>query len=172
MKKNKLFKMEKRLLIIPMLLIFQSTFAQIGIGTSQISNSSVLLEFGKENKGIILPTVVTAPDNASDGTFIVNKKQNTIQVKENNNWTNLTTTLTTTTDVSTTGEVGTSIIIGAPTTSKPGVLVLESNNKALVLPHVENPHLNISKPVAGTMVYDTTSDALAIYDGTNWNYWK
>ena len=63
-------------------------------------------------------------------------------------------------------------IIGARSTAVDGVLVLESADKALVLPKISNPHLNVKSPYAGMMCYDTIRQALAIFDGTVWNYWK
>jgi len=53
-----------------------------------------------------------------------------------------------------------------------GVLELRANDKALVLPKVENPHLNVKSPVPGMMVYDSNSKSLAIFDGLKWNYWN
>lgn len=43
---------------------------------------------------------------------------------------------------------------------------------AMVLPQVFEPHQNINGAIAGTIVYDTSCDMLAVYDGTNWSYWK
>ena len=138
------------------------------------TNSSVLLEFGNnENKGIILPSVTSAP-GAVAGTFIVNKTDKAVQYYNGTSWVNLTypNTLVESTFVNDgTADVGDGVIIGAATSAKPGVLVLESTTKAMVLPRVADPHLNVLSPVAGTMVYDTTSDALAVYDGVEWSYW-
>jgi hypothetical protein len=40
----------------------------------------------------------------------------------------------------------------------------------MVFPKVASPDLNIPSPVAGTMVYDTVSQSVALFDGTVWNY--
>ncbi|MCW3162472.1 hypothetical protein [Chryseobacterium oryctis] len=53
-----------------------------------------------------------------------------------------------------------------------GILVLTDTDKAMVLPKVESPHINIINPSAGMMVYDTTSKQLAVYNGTVWSFWK
>lgn len=148
--------------------------AQVLIGKEEVTNSSVLLEFGAEAKGIILPSVNSAP-GAAGGTFIVNTTDKAVQYFDGTDWVNLTNegelVEHTYTNAGTT-DVGDGAIIGAETTTKPGVLVLESTTQALVLPKVANPHLTILSPVAGTMVYDTESDSLAVFDGVSWSYWN
>ena len=64
------------------------------------------------------------------------------------------------------------VIIGKQSTTAEGVLVLESDTKALILPKVESPVANIKSPVAGTMVYDPTKKIMAIYNGKDWSFWK
>ncbi|HRM13961.1 MAG TPA: hypothetical protein PLV47_13590, partial [Flavobacterium sp.] len=61
--------------------------------------------------------------------------------------------------------------IGTPTAT-PGILVLEDSNKAMVLPKVPSPHLNIINPEPGMMVYDTTTKQLAVFNGKVWSFWK
>ncbi|MFB9078942.1 hypothetical protein ACFFLS_10415 [Flavobacterium procerum] len=63
-------------------------------------------------------------------------------------------------------------VIGAQSSDVDGVLVLESSNKALILPKVVSPHLNIIKPMAGTICYDTVKKLLCVYNGTEWTFWK
>ncbi len=53
-----------------------------------------------------------------------------------------------------------------------GILVLSDTDKAMILPKVASPHLNIINPSAGMMVYDTTSHQLAVFNGTLWSFWK
>ncbi|MBQ0152623.1 MAG: hypothetical protein KBS61_06995 [Chryseobacterium sp.] len=62
--------------------------------------------------------------------------------------------------------------IGTSITSTPGILVLEDSNKAMILPKVSSPHLNIKNPETGTMAYDTVSKQLAVYNGKVWSFWK
>ncbi len=162
------------------LLFSEGVKSQIAIGKTPpvtITNSSVLLEFGTEAKGIILPSVTTASD-AVNGTFVLNTTTKSVRVKQNGAWTDLTKagdatnypfTNTGTTDANS-GLAG--AIIGSANTTKPGVLVLESTTKALVLPKVNTPETNIKSAVAGTMVYDTATSTLALYDGASWSYWK
>lgn len=162
------------------LLMIQKSKAQIAFGKDHVTNESVLVEFGPENKGIIIPSVTSAP-GAVGGTFVFSIGNKAVEVwedRDNNGgaWTALTdenqgvehSFSNAGADVVT----GSGVIIGADTTTKPGVLVLESTTRALVLPQVADPHLSIKGAVAGTIVYDTVSDTLAVYDGANWSYWK
>jgi len=53
-----------------------------------------------------------------------------------------------------------------------GILVLSDTNKAMILPKVASPHLNIISPAPGMMVYDTVKKQLVVYNGTVWSFWK
>lgn len=156
--------------------------AQIAIGKTSITNSSVLLEFGSGNKGIILPSVASITANNTGGTFVFNTVAKSVQVWEQRNsngsggWLNLTEANAgiphAFTNTGSDNNVNAGVIIGSDVSSKSGTLVLESTSKALVLPITSNPHLTMVGCIAGTIVYDSTSSTLAVYDGANWNYWK
>ncbi len=171
--------MSKKIVLIFALVVTGITAKAQVIITNQANptptNSSVLLEFGNnEAKGIILPTVEDAP-GAVGGTFVVNSITKSVQVFENGAWRSLTDdgqAVAHSFNNTGTTDTGDGVIIGADTTDKPGVLVLESTTQALVLPKVANPHTAILSPIAGTIVYDTVSDSLAVYDGANWTYWN
>lgn len=60
----------------------------------------------------------------------------------------------------------------AATDATPGILVLGDQDKAMVLPKVASPHLNIVNPSPGMMVYDTVTKQLAVYNGSVWTFWK
>lgn len=166
------------------LLLGSKVSAQIAIGKATMTNPSVLLEFGNEAKGIIVPQVSSVA-SPSGGTFIFNNSAGILamEVYENGVWKDLTSDSTTTPKTigisHTYANNGTSditgingVIIGANASSKRGALVLESTEKALLLPLVANPHTTIKGAIAGTIVYDTASDTLAVYDGIYWSYWK
>lgn len=65
-------------------------------------------------------------------------------------------------------------IIGsnAAADTTPGILVLSDSNKAMILPKVASPHLNIINPTPGMIVFDTVKKQLAVYNGTIWSFWK
>ena len=159
-----------------------SSQAQTAIGKKTTEGSDVLLDFKEgDNRGIILPWVTKESDVATPvgGTLIFDsndKKVKYYQAGTSANWVDLSIKE---------GAVDTSIqqasgesathdpaVIGNRTTSASGVLVLESSNKAMVLPKMESPHLTILSPQAGTMAFDTKSKMLCIFNGSEWSFWK
>ena len=168
--------------------------AQVVIGNEVPIESSSILEFSVGKKGIILPKVdILDPEIIyASGTFLMDKNDKRVKIFIEGNWleisdegslTEITSEntgypLTTAVVINDSEEIGGGMVISDTSsetyieTVADGILVLESDDKALVLPHVADPHLNIPKPVAGTMCYDTVSNSLAIFDGVVWNYWK
>ena len=173
-------------IIISMFTLFTTcAFAQVAIGKASVSSPSVSLEFGTGNKGILLPWVtgVSTVTGAVNGTLVYNTTDKKVYVKYASGWKDLSVDATGTTVDPITNVDGLTlqnslddldtakVSIGTPT-STPGILVLEDTNKAMVLPKVASPHLNIVNPAAGMMVYDTTSKQLAVFNGTVWSFWK
>ena len=168
-------------IIISMFTLFTTcAFAQVAIGKASVSSPSVSLEFGTGNKGILLPWVtgVSTVTGAVNGTLVYNTTDKKVYVKYASGWKDL--------SIDATGAVDTSlqnslsdldtakVLIGGnpDTDTTPGILVLADTDKAMVLPKVASPHLNIVNPAAGMMVYDTTSKQLAVFNGTVWSFWK
>lgn len=159
--------------------------AQVAIGKTSVSNSSVSLEFGLQNKGMILPWVTdpATMTTAVNGTMIYALNDKKVKVKYATGWKDLSvntngTTVDPVTNAdgvtiqnSATENEGAKVAIGT-LTSTPGILVLEDNNKAMVLPKVASPHLNIINPSPGMMVYDTDTKLLAVFNGRVWSYWR
>lgn len=161
-------------------LISACAFAQVAIGKTAVSTNSVSLEFGSANKGMVLPWVTSAAGvtSAVNGTLIYDAADKKVKVLYASGWKDL--------SIDTTGAVDTSlqdtkteltnakVVIGAngATNTTPGILVLADTNKAMVLPKVASPHLNIINPAAGMIVYDTTKKQLAVFNGTVWSFWK
>ena len=113
--------------------------------------------------------------NRNNGTFLFDRSDNKVKMFENNTWINLTDTGSSSSIVvNTSAESGNSqgVIIGAENSSAEGILVLESADKAMILPRIEDPHLNVKSPYPGMMCYDTKSKSLAVFNGYLWNYWK
>lgn len=161
-------------------------------------NPSISLEFGdyvvNQGKGFVLPWTTAAMDKAAavEGTIIYDTTDFIVKYKNGTaatSWVALTKNESAPVPINTTqGVVDTTLqdtfngvaladsptartSIGTPT-SVPGILVLEDVNKAMILPKVPSPHLNISNPEPGTMVYDTVKQQLAVFNGKVWSFWK
>lgn len=192
----------KKFISIIFLSITGTAFSQVIINanaatakTTPSSATSVLLEFGNDNnKGIILPYVETVPSfgsNAAKGGTLIFDVSNTsefkVKVKNENDtgWTDLSGQ----SDYSTTvannvktpqatpllDQSGAKAIIGASTSPSDGVLVLESTNKAMILPIVDN-YNNILNPSPGMMAFlkGATVDKhrLIVFNGKTWAFWS
>ncbi|WP_426482143.1 hypothetical protein [Chryseobacterium sp. R2ACT005] len=155
------------------LFVFMPCKGQIGIGKSLVDGDGIL-DFGDSPKGIVLPLLPALPTNPYPGTFVVDNSDSTVKVFSNGTWISLTDAPGNTDRriINPSVETGRGVIIGAPDSPAEGVLVLESENKALILPKVANPHLNILNPVIGTICYDMVSKTLAVFDGNKWYFWK
>ena len=177
------------------LLISTLAFSQVAIGKSSITNTSVSLEFGTGNKGIILPWAtnssgVSLPTSGNkSGTFILDVNDKKVKLSKNNGtWADL--TVHSNEKPATSGNTAIdnslqtnssfpekstakTMIGGDPSTdTTPGILVLADTNKAMIPPLVTDPATNIKNPAPGMMVYDPTKKLFAVYNGTIWSYWR
>lgn len=151
--------------------------AQIAIGKTNVVGSNTLLDFDQSStntKGIILPAVTDISSiGSTNGTFVYDINTKKVRMVENNAWKDLSDIGNSSNLISNvSNDVGDGVVIGASSSTASGVLVLESTDKAMVLPKISNPHLTVKGPYPGMMCYDTVSKTLAVYDGVNWNYWK
>ncbi len=168
--------------VISILSLFATcSFAQVAIGKTSITSPSVSLEFyddADNARAMILPWVdsQSAVTGAVDGTIIYDTTDNKVKYLKAGSWFDLSITGaadTTLQDALTENASAKSQIGGNPATdTTPGILVLADTDKAMVLPKVASPHLNIVNPSAGMMCYDTVSKTLAVFNGSVWSYWK
>ncbi|MDQ8006599.1 MAG: hypothetical protein REI64_17480 [Pedobacter sp.] len=168
--------MKKILVTSVILLIGIIAKAQTLIETKTTSSASAVLDFARgTTKGIILPAVEALPASPANGTFLFDARPTELKIKmyQNGTWVELS-GAGTNNSVPYSGTVDNAkkTVIGSRSSAADGVLVLESTNKAMVLPHVANPHLTVKGPVAGMMCYDTVTKSLAVFNGTVWSYWK
>ncbi|MGV3763425.1 hypothetical protein [Parapedobacter sp.] len=146
---------------------------QTAIGKRTADGDGVLDFASGTTKGIILPAVETLPATPANGTFVYDKNAQMVKVFTNGAWMNLSDEGDNSAVLSYSGPAnGKQTVIGAKSTDVDGVLVLEATDKALILPKVASPHLNVPSPYPGMMCYDTDAKALAVYDGSVWSYWK
>lgn len=164
-------------------------------------NPNISLEFydNADNvKGIVLPWVDGTSDTApyitnslvsetiANGTIVYDASDKKVKVKYASGWKDLSVDNTGTTIDPITSVDGltlqnlisdnenSKVMIGGnpDTDSTPGILVLADTDKAMILPKVSSPHLNIINPAPGMMAYDTTKKQLAVFNGTVWSFWK
>lgn len=167
----------KNISIAIALVFFNLSIAQVALGKQVVDGASTVLDFNNSSgntKGLILPATSGLPTGTLvNGTFVFDVTDNKVKVYENDVWKPLSDAGNSSAVVANnSAEVGKGVIIGAPSSVADGVLVLESADKAMVLPQIATPHVNVKSPYPGMMCYDTTSKTLAIFDGTVWNYWK
>lgn len=175
----------KNIIYIILLITGSTASAQVAIGKSSVSNTSVSLEFGNENRGMVLPWVTStgAISGVEDGSIIYDLSDHKVKVKYRLAWKDLSVDLTGTTLDPVTNidgvliqdaaveKTSAKVSIGTPS-DLPAILMLEDTDKAMILPSVASPHLNIINPAPGMMVYDTTANQLAVFNGKMWSFWK
>jgi|694.fasta_scaffold02434_24 uncharacterized membrane protein len=153
---------------------FFSMNAQVLIGFSSANSVSSILEVNAANGGIILPWV----DNSTiispiAGSIIYDTSDSKIKLRNNSSWIDLTNTgqnnVTKLNEQNTYSESGQGLIMGTDSPTASGILELNSTNKALLLPRINNVSLMV-QPEAGTMVYDLTRKTIAIFNGTVWSF--
>lgn len=145
--------------IILLLLTYNMASAQIAIGKGSVTNTSVSLEFGNANKGMVLPwvTSIASVNSVKEGSLVYDLADHKVKLKISTGWKDMSGDTTGTTIDPLTNIDGVLIqevatentdakaSIGEPTSAS-GILVLEDTNKAMILPQVASPHLNIINP--------------------------
>lgn len=163
--------------LFALLITFQASLAQIAIGKNNVDGAG-LLDFDT-GKGLILPWVETAGTADADGTLIFDTTDNKVKARINGAWVDLSENPGTLNTDKTNKvnqhllktENNNNIVLGSTTPTANGVLVLESSDKALILPKMASPHLNMVDPEPGTIVYDTVSNLMCIFNGEEWTFW-
>ena len=141
--------------------------AQVSIGKTTVDGSGIL-DFGSENRGLLLSNVADATMiTASAGTIVFDANTGSARFHNGTEWSAVIPGGMTGTAPSGTDN-GVGPIIGAETSEAQGVLRLESSDLALILPKISNAELNVRSPEAGLMVFDTSLKRVLIYNGNNW----
>lgn len=171
----------KKIIKLTFILVSGAVYSQVAIGKKSVTNSSVSLEFGNAPRGIITPWVTSsaAVAQAVQGTIIFDQSDKKVKIKYPSGWKDLSVRqgLMTSAEVSSqntkTENPNAKVIIGPnpDTDTTPGILVLSATNKAMILPKVEKPYESIIDPAPGTIVYDTDSKKLCIFNGKEWTFW-
>ncbi len=165
--------------ILIMSFILSSVQAQVAIGKESVDGDGIL-DFGDDNnKGILLPRIINLDTNSVPGTLYYDTNDSKVkflastvvdlsvkEISEGNEF-----------DVSAEGydelmeksELN-GTIIGAEDSTVPGVLILESNEHALILPKVTS-YTEVGDPEPGMIVYDLSKKLFCAFDGEKWAFW-
>lgn len=173
----------KKIIFLISVCVLSTSSAQVLIGENQIDEGqSTILYFNNSSSntnGIILPAVenisnaLAQSSVSNNGTFLFDKSDKKVKMYEKNLWVTLSGNRNTSQIINNNSdELGKGIIIGDETSGAKGILVLESSDKAMILPKVFNPNINVKSPYPGMICYDTYSKSLAVFDGNFWSYWK
>ncbi|MDO5509889.1 MAG: hypothetical protein Q4F57_04275 [Weeksellaceae bacterium] len=173
----------KNLIYISIFLFSAHCVAQVAIGKNAVTNSSVSLEFAEGPKGLLLPYVETPTGVTEQGTLYVDATNGRVKLRLADGTFDYSSrdpqdaTHDGTLDLTPqqvpglqAAEDGKSII-GAEDSAVNGILILESDQQAMILPKLSNPEINIDSPSAGMIVYDAVRKILCVYNGTEWSYW-
>ncbi|WP_434979886.1 hypothetical protein [Daejeonia sp. YH14] len=171
----------KKIFVGFMTLFTGTIFAQVAIGKSSVTNTSVSLEFGNENRGVIVPWVSSASTlvTAVPGTIVYDLSDQKLKIRYVSGWKDMSIRIgaITAQELSVqdgkTESTDAKVIIGPQDNgdNAPGILVLSATDKAMILPKVAKPYENIINPSPGTMAYDTISRKLCIFNGKQWTFW-
>lgn len=157
---------------------------QVAIEKENVNGTATILDFNNtagNTKGIILSAVndlsgaLSSAPADNNGTFLFDKSDKKVKMYENGTWVDLSSPGNTSqiiTNTSAGSGQNQGVIIGASSSNAKGILVLESQDKAMILPQINTPHTSVKSPYPGMMCYDTASKSLAVFDGSSWNYWK
>lgn len=162
--------------------------SQISIEKTGVDGDGLLDFKPNTNRGLLLPSTSTIPTASSSyqGAIIYDAINLKVVWCNGTTWTDATIAGTNNASFNgpisnTTSDNGNGVIIGNSTVTSVGSLTLSNVpttssatlpiGKALILPKVADPAANIANPIAGTMCYDTTNNKVAIFNGSQWDYW-
>lgn len=146
----------------------------------EVSSPSVLLEFDDSAtniKGLLLPTVTSLTETSVAGTLLYDLEDFNFKIRTQEQWEDLTPpqrSISTYIELSEGSDKheAAGMIIGDETDESIGILVLATSDKAMVLPKITDPEMNVPYPYPGMICFDTTTKMLAMFDGNEWNYWE
>lgn len=150
-------------------------YSQLLIGKKS-SEGSILIDFAENTtNGLILPHVedVESMIDTTAGTIVFDSKSKKIKYFEGEFWVDMNSNEGSLSSEFKNIEIAEDqgVIIGSETSNAKGVLILESNDKALVLPKIENPAKNVPSPYPGMICFDTISNNIYFFNGKVWEFW-
>ncbi|MWB95397.1 hypothetical protein GON26_13590 [Flavobacterium sp. GA093] len=149
--------------------------AQSSIGKIPADGAGILDFKQNTTLGIVLPHLTSTAKVVTPGTLFYDVNTKKVMYRDNNSIQDLsikTGNFTASTDYTNLIVDNSRVtVVGASGSSATGIVILESATKALILPKVASPHLNIVNPEPGTICYDTVKNLFCVYDGKEWAFW-
>lgn len=147
-------------------------FAQVGINTdSSLPDNSAMLDVKATNRGVILPRLTTDSRNLipspEAGLLIYNTTENEVNFYNGSHWYQVESQFTTTTTGTVQAGGGTSITV-SPLSQAKGSAMLDVNDPSRGILIPRTTHTLITSPAEGLMIYETTTNLLTYYNGTQW----
>ena len=171
----KIKKMKNIVLYIAFFCVCNLSQAQTAIDKNSAEGSGLLDFKANTTRAIILPQLLNTTNVVTPGTLFYDTNTRKVMYRDNTAIKDLSTNAGTYTPIPNYSNLitkpNTISIMGNKTSAATGVLILESNTKALILPKVASPHLNIINPEPGTICYDTVKNLLCVYNGKEWAFW-
>jgi len=146
--------------------------AQVGINNDgSLPDNSAMLDVKATNRGVILPRLTTDSRNLIPspeiGLLIYNTTDNKVNFYNGSHWYQVESGFTS----ATTGTIqpggGTSITV-SPLSQARGSAMLDVNDPSRGVLIPRTTHTLITTPAEGLMIYETTTNLLSYYNGTQW----
>ena len=183
--KKPVHNMKKNLFFPLFFLIINTMSAQVIFGDNvgaAANKTSVLMEFSNAgNRGLILPYITNKTGLTTPGSIILNATTPTAAKVEYYNGTTWVDLSNQTANVSPFLAIqpvarensNAKVVIGSSTSTADGILVLESADKAMVLPVISS-YQDIVNPAPGMMalINNGGTKILAVYNGNQWSFWN
>lgn len=149
-----------------------SAYAQVGIGISNPDESS-LLELSSTTKGFLPPRMTTAQRDAipspPEGLIIYNTDAGRLEASDGVNWLNLIDGSVIVAVASGTASGNGTVGIGTQTPNANAVLEIATTSKGFLPPRMTSTQRDaIASPIAGLVIYNTTTKSLEFSNGSKW----
>lgn len=147
-------------------------YSQLLIGKNTFTGST-LLDFAENTtNGLILPHVadITSMTNVTEGTLVFDRATKKVHYYDGVQWIAINQEEGELTLTAEEKEIGgdQGVILGSDESTAKGVLILESSDKAMVLPKIYDPAKNVTSPYPGMMCYDTRGGHVYFFNGLKW----
>jgi hypothetical protein len=142
----------------------------MSVGSDVVADKSAMLDVSSTTKGVLIPR--TQPQMISSpatGLIIFNSSTKKINYYNGSQWKTICSISTNTIGASTTQtSAGFAINSGGEAPAASAVLDIQSSDKGLLIPRMNDWERGPIKPTAGLIMYNTFANNLQFWNGSNW----